>query len=304
MAPYAPASLFSALEAHVCLPRHQFSELALSSVFWSFATIRHMPSAGTVSFLEERVGATLDRNSPMAIANILWSSAVLGWRIPPVLLRSLVATLAKCPDIRLHEGGLALWSLAVIDALHDFREVVVSVWGRIGADRDPEKLGRLSRLQLQLVWCVSQHPAPGVEPVPLAWQGKATGESTDELIAAVTTSSLHTSVSLVLGKLGIRHTCEAHAWPFVGDIVLRELSGVGKRVIIEVDGPYHFLSNHPETPAGSTLFKRRLLGRMGWEVVTIPYFEWNNASPHSEYLLNKLQVVGLSLEGRREAVSF
>ena len=42
----------------------------------------------------------------------------------------------------------------------------------------------------------------------------------------------------------------------------------GEQLVIEVDGPYHFLSDDI-TPTGATLFKRRLLLAEGYRVESI-----------------------------------
>ena len=44
----------------------------------------------------------------------------------------------------------------------------------------------------------------------------------------------------------------------------------------QVDGPTHFvkLAGGGRRPNGATRLKRRLLGRVGWRVVSVPYWEW------------------------------
>ena len=53
------------------------------------------------------------------------------------------------------------------------------------------------------------------------------------------------------------------------DMELRGL-GDGRRLVVEVDGPSHFM-NWGEN--GSTGLKRRVLVGMGWEVTSVPFFE-------------------------------
>jgi hypothetical protein len=45
------------------------------------------------------------------------------------------------------------------------------------------------------------------------------------------------------------------------------------KVAIEVDGPSHFTSNTREC-LGLTLARRRLLEARGWQVLSVPYFDW------------------------------
>lgn len=53
------------------------------------------------------------------------------------------------------------------------------------------------------------------------------------------------------------------------DILLPDLG-----VALEVDGPAHFLRNTGH-PMGHTIMKRRLLQLMGYNVISIPHFEWD-----------------------------
>ena len=68
----------------------------------------------------------------------------------------------------------------------------------------------------------------------------------------------------------------------------------GRRVVIEVDGPSHFVRrlNDPSLfMNGPTLFKDRLLRRMGWSVVHVPFFDWNKAQDKQAYLKGLLHSV-------------
>lgn len=45
--------------------------------------------------------------------------------------------------------------------------------------------------------------------------------------------------------------------------------------LVEIDGPSHFLQDPYNRARGSTLLKRRHLQSLGYALVIIPYFEWN-----------------------------
>ncbi|EJK51452.1 hypothetical protein THAOC_29372 [Thalassiosira oceanica] len=63
----------------------------------------------------------------------------------------------------------------------------------------------------------------------------------------------------------------------------------GKSVAIEVDGPFHFIQRRP---MGSTTLKHRQVGKLDRiEVVSVPYWEWNelkNSLTKQNYLHEKL----------------
>eukprot|EP00890_Picochlorum_soloecismus_P006449 jgi/Picsp_1/6805/NSC_04144-R1_protein len=73
------------------------------------------------------------------------------------------------------------------------------------------------------------------------------------------------------------------------------------RIAVEADGPSHFAHNSRHT-LGATSLKQRLLEALGWTVITVPFYEWNNH--HSEeskylYLCGKLENKGFGLESGR-----
>lgn len=65
---------------------------------------------------------------------------------------------------------------------------------------------------------------------------------------------------------------------------------VARRVAIEADGPEHFAANCNH-PLGRTALKHRQLKAMGWDVISIPYYEWaklKTGDCHVQYLKEKM----------------
>jgi len=86
------------------------------------------------------------------------------------------------------------------------------------------------------------------------------------------TSSIHKSVSLELSKMGVGHQNEIDIHGLQVDIQL-----FAWKTLIEVDGPTHFVRNVGSlTPDGKTLFKHRLLRKLGWNVLSISSQQWSN----------------------------
>ena len=68
-------------------------------------------------------------------------------------------------------------------------------------------------------------------------------------------------------------------------------TGKDRPVAIEVDGPSHFYVNTTKYTAYTKL-KHRLLTRMGYKVLHVPYFEWRKlrgAKERETYMKSKLQ---------------
>eukprot|EP00899_Mesostigma_viride_P016496 jgi/Mesvir1/24848/Mv22084-RA.1 len=109
-------------------------------------------------------------------------------------------------------------------------------------------------------------------------------------------SRLHLSVSRVLSEMGIAHENER---PIVGglyyvDCVVRGTQGP---IAVEVDGPSHFRVG-PDggfTVTSSTALKQRMLAKRGWQICSVPYFEWDRLGTGEEkkgYLAGKLRACG------------
>ncbi|CAE7268285.1 RAP, partial [Symbiodinium pilosum] len=68
-------------------------------------------------------------------------------------------------------------------------------------------------------------------------------------------------------------------------------TGEDRPIAIEVDGPSHFYANSKRYTAYTKL-KHRLLTRMGYKVLHVPYYEWRSlrgAVEREEYMRNKLK---------------
>ena len=49
----------------------------------------------------------------------------------------------------------------------------------------------------------------------------------------------------------------------------------GKKIAVEVDGPYHFIGRSGELTGSSILKHRQVAAIDGIQVISIPYWEWN-----------------------------
>ena len=67
------------------------------------------------------------------------------------------------------------------------------------------------------------------------------------------------------------------------------MAQLATQTAIEFDGPCHYLTSGGCRPQlnGSTALKKRLLAKLGWRVLNVPYFEWDplrTASERAGYL--------------------
>jgi very-short-patch-repair endonuclease len=92
------------------------------------------------------------------------------------------------------------------------------------------------------------------------------------------------------------------------------VGGADSRVVVEVDGPTHFVrTRYGETEGkdaagtlrtnGSTRLKHRLLSGLGWTVLHVPYYEWNALKNSSQlkaaYVAKLLESVARGTPGRK-----
>jgi hypothetical protein len=68
-----------------------------------------------------------------------------------------------------------------------------------------------------------------------------------------------------------------------------DLACLCERLLIEVDGPSHFVKDGQGwVPNGATRMKRRHLSASGYRLVSVPFFEWNEEMDKAAYLRSKL----------------
>ena len=86
-------------------------------------------------------------------------------------------------------------------------------------------------------------------------------------------SRLQRSVAAVLRQMNVKFVEEvvlSDAGGYSADILLQK-----RRVVVEVDGPSHFVQGPGGFAAsGATLLKRRQLQCFGYDVVSVPFWEW------------------------------
>jgi hypothetical protein len=106
--------------------------------------------------------------------------------------------------------------------------------------------------------------------------------------ANVTASNLQRDVAKTLRRMGVLISEEEvlEDSGFSVDIRL-----VGERVVVEVDGPFHYvraMDSGKLRVDGSTRLKHELMTRLGWRVLHVPYFEWDQLAEEggskTEYL--------------------
>ena len=97
-------------------------------------------------------------------------------------------------------------------------------------------------------------------------------------------SDMQRQVGASLRRLGETAVVEEH---ITADGHSLDYALVDERIAIEVDGPSHFVAHGDgagRAELGKTVLKRRQLGVLGWRLVAVPFFEWEERnSPDKEH---------------------
>ncbi|KAH8053983.1 ryanodine-sensitive calcium-release channel [Aureococcus anophagefferens] len=178
------------------------------------------------------------------------------------------------------DGVGVLWALVVAarpdDAREGFRDLVRDLWTGLldaGVSHDDD------RSQLAQVWLSLRHETDwtaGLPEPPSTWAATLTAQG-------VRVSRAQESVSQVLRECGFAHEMEVD---LDGTGLTADAADVDARVAVEYDGPQHYLADRTQT--GRTRFKHRLVRALGWRLVVVSHYGWEQASDKRAYVEDRL----------------
>jgi len=259
----------------------RFSPPELSSVLWALASLGASPGPPFLaSWAEAAEAAGWERFELRHAVNTLWALAVL----------SVLGEAEGGAMQRIRDGAFARLADAAAVALR----------AAPSAEAEPA----LAALMAPQSWCAMLQAALLLAPEPRAEDGPGAMDGERLLAAAeacfpmpppcwahaaaawrlqaahARTSSLQLEVSAVLWRgLGVPHQTEARTEGGLATIdIAITPPGAGRPVALEVDGPSHFLNGSEPGAAlrqrGGTLLRDRLLTRLGWRLVVLPFADW------------------------------
>lgn len=261
----------------------------LSCCAWAFAELRFHPSRRALDALDSRLATDGGRFNAQCFANALWAFAVFQ-QTPVATLASFksaaqaAARANALPDV---DVASAVWSLAVVEGtaarggfLYD------AMWRRCTTldvvQMNPALLRSIfqARLLVDAAGLATPPLPPALtEAMEIAWRSSVSFTVQSDLQTAV--FDCVRSMRLPPGST-LSQEVTTEDGLFSIDIALRvpvssSASHSGEeqhRIAIEVDGPPHF-SGNSRTRLGRTEARDVLLRARGWQVLSVPYFEWN-----------------------------
>eukprot|EP00667_Euglena_gracilis_P001360 EG_transcript_1361 len=262
-----------------------FNAQELANTAWAFATagIRSDALMAAVAdrIAEDEVACQLDSQNT---ANVLWAFATLAVPPTPGLLNTIRRQLqdpAIVSSLQLQAVSTLAWAYAALDAAED--APLAALLAAAAALVPPAQYRHLNLTvplcQLQaailhvrrrasdLPRCLQFLETHG--PFCQACQAQFAG-----LQVSAKRSALQSGVAEVLRSLLVPFEEEARLEGILVDFYLPSL-----RLVVEVDGPHHFVSTQEAVlPSGSTLLKRRLLQWLRYRVVAVAYYDWAGLS--------------------------
>jgi hypothetical protein len=102
---------------------------------------------------------------------------------------------------------------------------------------------------------------------------------------------LQRDVSAALARIGWAHEYE-HV---TAEGISLDMAQPASKVAVEFDGPTHYLVGSSDGRRrvldGTSKFKEKLLHRLGWKFIRVPYFEWDvlrSSAEREAYLRDKI----------------
>ena len=274
----------------VFLQTNEFKWHQLSSAFNSLAELEYS-NEELLSKLCNAALPKINEFSVQAIANTVHAMAKLQYKNDLLMKRLCEEMASKITSFECHSLTTTLWSLLCCQ--HYEKDTIQLLWSQLFrldmAFTKDEDLRNLHQSQLSLSierpeWRLLL-PSGLCERASNAWKKRASLPSRFQM-----------EVSSILLAMNIEHVNETECGQFFVDLAIKRTVG---HVVIEVDGPRHFINFHNsegkqegvELYNGNSAFKQRLLEAQGIMVVRVPYFEWNKLRGKQQkmaYLHNKL----------------
>lgn len=311
----------------------------IANVAWACAT-QNMQSRSLFGWINEYAAPLLRSGTPQAIANILWAASKLQYDAPQILknadsrseyiiqdgtsqgianLATAFAELDFVPSFffeaveRHLDGGLLQslsiqelcnlqWSLVVLDLAGESPSLLQKLWNQT-IERDATKFDEVELFQLLYVQVHAVANGVPLEKVPTALLDFMEKTKSTQAKSSIQSDD---KCSSLLSQIGFEH--EREVSPFAdssNNFLAIDYANREQRIAIEYDGSFHFLNRlekgaPPGRESGPTKAKRRLLQKLGWKVVTIPFYSCPIDGSMSDetlkqYLIKRLCEAGVQL---------
>ncbi len=268
----------------------------MSNICSAFAKAGHKAEAlfGAVAAQYGRIAKS---GNVQDMSNICWAFATIGHEAKD-LFKAVAAQHGRfVRDGNEQDVTNTLWSFAIAGYLDEGRDLVEKLWNRACDGRLQLNDEDLSQLALFYAAAQIEEPNLNLEPPPesLLGQIEAASAKSDVIV-----SREQQYVSSTLKELNIDHKMEVS--PFESNTITFNTSTMlnidiviftkneNKNIAIEFNGPSHYIQfDGRDFESGRTKFKRRLLEKLNFTVMSIHWDDWRRAreaGTKKDYLQN------------------
>ena len=313
----------------------RFKTQEISNIAWASAMLQHHPGEAFLGVVGETLAKRLEECASQAVSNSLLGLATFGYKMDEEMLKALGG---KRHARRCNSQDLcnSIWALAAVDAFE--AEVYGDLWARVSSmhpeEFAPEGLNMLYHASvMHRDYWIDRQDGVGSDDVdyetkPLedvtnsskkrkptkkkvtgvievaqqrhdtpTWLDTIAKKSYDNQTLLSTQSIFQKNVSTRIRAGFIKNVADEHLTE--DGAMSIDIALLDYKIAVECDGPSHFEKNMEKSLTHKTILRNRGLERRGWRVLSIPYFEWQEATTnetHREYLEGKLASVGVKRE--------
>ena len=237
-----PGEVVGAMSRRAVAIAGQFNAQNVANLMWAYAALGVAPGEDVVPAMSRRAVAIAGQFNPQDMVNLMWAFAVLGIETGEELALILSSNL--------YAGAFNLEDMCQLHQCF----LCMELEGFLQGACDP----------------ATQH-AELADRCRRAFEARPTPASGMEFAIRRRLSAMG-----VGWAAGVRDQRTGYSLDLV-------LAGPAGSVAVEADGPSHFLAadstgGQGRRERGTTRLKRRLLERAGWRLVTVRYWEWDEAS--------------------------
>ncbi|XRB04278.1 RAP domain-containing protein [Pycnococcus provasolii] len=310
--------VLDALERRMLACVDDFNPQALANTVWAWATMRHQPPAEVLIALERRMLACVDDFNPQDVANTLWAWATMRHQPSADALIALERRMLACvDDFKPQNLTNTLWAIAMLINSIEGDSItccptrrVMRLWGTTAIDQnvldqllhqlEATEFSTLEEQHFQQIFQAHHLLGDRFKP-SAALLDQAREEWAKQLASRSSSSpqsSLEREVAACLDRLGIAYDVEVltedgmHRVDML--VRLRTDDGGERLLVIECDGPTHFLRSSDGTYRidGSTYARNCDLRKLGLDVLCVTGHGWTSLTKDDErdaYLRRELQ---------------
>ena len=253
-------------------------------MLWAFATL-NIPAPRLFEAVAVEAVAQIRNFKPQDLANMAWAFAMLNIPAPRLFEVVVAEAVAQIRNFKPQDLANVAWAFAMMGIPSPrLFEAILRMVPAVFNQFEPVNLRQLHQVFLFLTL-----EAPQLELAPLLSDFRV------EIRAAFVAdepspSRSQRDVAAALLRVGWTHEFE-HV---TTDGLSLDMAQSDSKLAVEFDGPSHYLGDARSglySLNGPFLFKQRLLRKLGWKVLHVPYFEWyklQSAKARDEYLTRQV----------------